>query len=159
MNKFIFASLACALYCGAAFGAEAPGFTAGFSRDDAKNVVTDSIYKLMWQDGEEIFKGTYDEAVKYCENLSFAGYDDWRLPRVNELISITDKSKFAPAINSAFKHAANDGYLIYWSYTEISYAPPSIWRINFNYGVGISCGKSSCESDTCFVRCVRSYWL
>ena len=168
MRKTIAASLACALCYGAAFGFDLMGFvkdtigiesgvTAGFSRDDRREVVKDDIYKLMWQDGEEIFKGTYDEAVKYCENLSFAGYDDWRLPRVNELISITDKSKFAPAINSAFKHAANDGYLIYWSSTEISYAPPSIWRINFNYGVGISCGKSSCESDTCFVRCVRSY--
>ena len=47
-----------------AFGGD---ITADFSRDDAKNVVTDSIYKLMWQDGKDIFEGAYDEAVKYCE--------------------------------------------------------------------------------------------
>ena len=103
MRKIIAASLACLLCSSAAFGTDAPGFTAGFSRDDAKNVVTDSVYKLMWQDGEEIFKGDYDEAVKYCENLTFAGFDDWRLPTANELFSITDDTRFNPAINKAFK--------------------------------------------------------
>ena len=76
MRKIIAASLACLLCSSAVFGTDAPGFTAGFSRDDTKNVVTDSVYKLMWQDGEEIYQGTYDEAVKYCENLTFAGFED-----------------------------------------------------------------------------------
>ena len=76
MKKVIVASLAYLLCSSTAFGTDAPGFTAGFSRDDTKNVVTDSVYKLMWQDGEEIYQGTYDEAVKYCENLTFAGFED-----------------------------------------------------------------------------------
>ena len=99
MRKIIAASLACLLCSSAAFGTDAPGFTAGFSRDDAKNVVTDSVYKLMWQDGDEIFKGDYDKAIKYCENLTFAGFEDWRLPTLNELLSITDDSRYNPAIN------------------------------------------------------------
>ena len=160
MNKFIFASLACALYCGAAFGSDAPGFTAGFSRDDAKNVVTDSIYKLMWQDGEEIFKGDYDEAVKYCENLTFAGFDDWRLPTINELLSITDDTRFEPAINKAFKNIAyetNDkgekSYGWYWSSTRYAGGSSNVWLVFF-MGGDINWGG---VSNRDFVRCIRDY--
>ena len=162
MNKFIFASLACALYCGAAFGADAPGFTAGFSRDDAKNVVTDSIYKLMWQDGEEIFKGDYDEAVKYCENLTFAGFEDWRLPTINELLSITDDTRFKPAINKAFKNVAyetNDkgekSYGWYWSSTRSTGGMSfGAWFVLFMDGNDSDWLNSSPRG---FVRCVRDY--
>ena len=160
MNKFIFASLACALYCGAAFGADAPRFTAGFSRDDAKNVVTDSIYKLMWQDGEEIFKGDYDEAVKYCENLTFAGFEDWRLPTLNELISITDDTRFEPAINKAFKNIAYEtnvkGEKIYdWYWSSTKYVSDSyfVWVVSFENG-GDGWGALYLRN---FVRCVRDY--
>ena len=83
MSKFMPIITCCLLCWNAAFGGD---ITAGFSRDDAKNVVTDSIYKLMWQDGKDIFEGTYDEAVKYCENLNFAAYSDWRLPRIDEKV-------------------------------------------------------------------------
>jgi len=138
LRKIIATSLAC-LLC---LGAEASGFTAGFSRDDAKNVVTDSVYKLIWQDGEEIYQGTYDEAVKYCENLTFAGFEDWRLPTLNELLSITDDSGYNPAINKAFKnivYETNDkGEKSYgWDWSSTRYAG----------GV----------SNRDFVRCVRDY--
>jgi hypothetical protein len=161
MNKFIFASLACALYCGAAFGFDLMGFvkdtigiesgvTAGFSRDNRREVVKDDIYKLMWQDGEEIYQGTYDEAVKYCENLNFAGYDDWRLPTINELISITDKSKIDPSINLAFKNVKTDWY---WSSTKGADNLSIVWAVFFRSGFD---GWND-VSRRGFVRCIRNY--
>nr|WP_314469700.1 DUF1566 domain-containing protein [uncultured Campylobacter sp.] len=171
MNKFIFASLACALCYGAAFGFDLMGFikdtigiesgvAAGFSRDDRREVIKDDIYKLMWQDGEEIFKGDYDEAVKYCENLTFAGFEDWRLPTLNELISITDDTRFEPAINEAFKNVAykmNDkgekSYGWYWSSTRRADDLYGAWIVYFRYG-NDNWGGVSVRS---FVRCVRDY--
>ncbi|WP_314071057.1 DUF1566 domain-containing protein [Campylobacter showae] len=160
MRKIIAASLVCLLCSSAAFGADAPGFTAGFSRDDAKNVVTDSVYKLMWQDGEEIFKGDYDEAVKYCENLSFAGFSDWRLPTINELISITDKNKFSPAINKAFKHImykkvtqSSINYDKYWSLAKLVNGSSLVWTVGFRSGFVYL----QTPSDSLFIRCVRRY--
>ena len=150
MRKIIAASLACLLCSSAAFGADAPDFTAGFSRDDTKNVVTDSVYKLMWQDGEEIFKGDYDEAVKYCENLTFAGFEDWRLPTIDELISITDKSKFNPAINPAFKNVNSD---MYYSFTKSAESMSNAWAVFFRNGVSIR----QDASFRYFARCVRNY--
>ena len=171
MNKFIFASLACALCYGVAFGFDLMGFikdtidiesgvAAGFSRDDRREVIKDDIYKLMWQDGEEIYQGTYDEAVKYCENLKFAGFDDWHLPTINELLSITDDTRVNPAINKAFKNVAyetNDqgekSYSWYWSSTEHAVVSSGAWVVNFgngNDGWNVVSGRD-------FVRCVRDY--
>lgn len=170
MNKFIFASLAYALCYGAAFGFDLIGFikdtigiesgvAAGFSRDDRREVVKDDIYKLMWQDGEEIYQGTYDEAVKYCENLTFAGFEDWRPPTLNELLSITDDTSFNPAINKAFKNIAykmNDkgekSYGWYWSSTKIADDLFDTWIVYFGGGNDNWGGLSSRS----FVRCVRN---
>ena len=147
MGKFAAVWAAFLLSAGAAFSGD---ITGGFSRDDAKNVVTDSVYKLMWQDGEEMYQGTCDEAVKYCENLTFAGFEDWRLPSINELISITDKTKFDPAINSALKNVRSD---LYWSATKDAVSASNAWVVFFRNGVSIR----QDASFRYFARCVRKY--
>ena len=172
MRKTITASLACALCYGAAFGFDLMGFvkdtigiesgvTAGFSRDNRREVVKDDIYKLMWQDGEDIFKGTYDEAVKYCENLTFAGFDNWRLPTIKELRSISDKSKFNPAINNIFKNTAytkSDNSKIkygwYWSSTTGYARDSSKW---FVLDFETSDEYWAFLFSRCYVRCVLEY--
>jgi len=51
----------------------------------------DNDSDLCWQDpqkdaGVENYGGiTYADAVRYCEGLMFGGYDDWRLPTIDEL--------------------------------------------------------------------------
>lgn len=188
MTKFTSALLACLLYSSAAFGFDPIGFikktvsdegdiTAGFSRDNLLNVVKDDIYKLMWQDSYG--KGmsplvipsiedqnshdkpmSYAEAVRYCDDLNFAGFDDWRLPTVNELLSITDDTRFEPAINKAFKNVAyeiNDkgekSYGRYWSSTKSAGDSSSAWFVNFGDGRASWFGVSL----RFFVRCVRDY--
>lgn len=146
MCKFATVWAAFLLGAGAAFSGD---ITGGFSRDDTKNVVTDSVYKLMWQDGEEIYQGTYDEAVKYCENLTFAGFEDWRLPTIDELISITDKSKFDPAINPAFKNVRSD---LCWSTTKDAVSASNAWIAVLKNGE-----DGWVEAyDRNFAHCVRS---
>lgn len=160
--------------------------TAGFSRDNRLNVVKDDIYKLMWQDDvykpmrQDIYgKGmsplvipsleeqnshdkpmTYAEAVRYCDDLNFAGFDDWRLPTVNELLSITDDTRFDPAINKAFKNVAyetNDkgekSYGWYWSSTKNADDSSFAWFVRFWEG-SVDWDDLS---NRFFVRCVRDY--
>jgi hypothetical protein len=49
---------------------------------------------LMWtakDNGNDI---PWAKAMKYCQNLSLAGYSDWRLPSIDELQRIYDDSGF-----------------------------------------------------------------
>jgi len=51
------------------------------------NTWTDSSSGLMWENGEEFF-GTWNDAIEYCFELSCGGYDDWRMPTIDELRSL-----------------------------------------------------------------------
>ena len=160
---------------GSVAGERGSGITAGFSRDDRLKVVKDDIYRLMWQDQQFMDSSatvfplsamgdkynnpmTYAEAVEYCENLTFAYYDDWRLPTVNELLSITDDSRYNPALNKSFKNVAYEttdhrGERWYWSQTKSAGASSSVWVVNSNDGF---VGWRDVSSRR-FVRCVRDY--
>jgi len=73
------------------------------SKED-KIYIEDDV-KLMWQDQafsnaeDEAYNreysigkaGTLDHAVQYCHGLIYAGYSDWRLPTVDELMHVHHK--------------------------------------------------------------------
>ena len=103
-------------------------------RDNDKNIVICSeakLGKLMWQDEAQNFVG------------------NWRLPTIDELISITDKNKFRPSINSAFKNTKYDWY---WSSTEGADTPSLAWIVGFMEGNVIRDGISVRN----LVICVRN---
>ena len=67
-------------------------------------IVIDNCTGLMWQRGPANVNGddhigyedqvTWREALQYRENLSFGGYDDWRLPK--QVISLLCSSPRPP---------------------------------------------------------------
>lgn len=59
---------------------------------DGDIVVIDAVTALIWQKDSD-FRSTWKEALKYCENLDYAGRRDWRLPNKNEVISLMDFDK------------------------------------------------------------------
>ena len=58
-----------------------------------KDVIIDPKTKLMWYDitWKEIATRKYPDAVKYCKNLTIGGFNDWRLPTIDELDDISKK--------------------------------------------------------------------
>jgi len=56
------------------------------------NTYTDNYRNLMWQDDESVktTQKNWEKAIEHCENLSFDGYSDWRLPNKSELRSILE---------------------------------------------------------------------
>ena len=123
-----------------------------FSRDETNDTVTDTVSNLMWQDTASVSSTTFtwDEANTYCSNLSLSGYIDWRLPTIEELISITNKSIESPnpVIYSAFH---NTGTFAYWSLNTFSSDPSYVWIISFSSGQVAGFGKSIPSH----LRCVR----
>jgi Protein of unknown function (DUF1566). len=148
MKRYIAASL---LLCGL-LNAEALSPTC--YRDNDKNVVVCSekkLGRLMWQDEKQNFQGTWEQAQEYCKLVNLAGHKDWRLPTRMELLSIADKSRYDPALNTAFKYIADSVYPSYWSQTAYAGDSSSAWIVRFRLGDDGWDGVS----DRYFVRCVR----
>ncbi|MGQ1890239.1 Lcl C-terminal domain-containing protein [Thermophagus sp. OGC60D27] len=76
--------------------------------DNGDGTVTDNVTGLMWQQTPSSENFTWDEAVEYCENLELGGYDDWRMPTVKELFSISDFESGWPYINMDYFDLATD---------------------------------------------------
>ncbi len=76
--------------------------------------VTDTSTGLMWQQETDI-QADWESALDYCEALSLAGHDDWRLPIINELQSIQDYSLYNPSVDTTVFPGAMPAP--YWSAT------------------------------------------
>lgn len=123
---------------------------ADLRRDNSKEIVSDTSSKLMWQDNSEakIVYKNWNDAIEYCESLLFSGYNDWRLPNINELLSIADRTKYNPAINSVFSNVNSSDY---WSSTTYASGTSNAWVVNFYYGNVDWLSKTY----SYYVRCVR----
>lgn len=83
----------------------------------------------------------WSTSITNCEGLEYAGHSDWRLPNIEELMSIVDYEHSSPAIDTSFFPNMQSNY--YWSGS--SYAPYSYyaWYVNFYGGSVGSVGKYS----------------
>jgi len=78
--------------------------------------VTDRATDLMWQQVDDGRTRDWVEALQYCEGLTLAGYDDWRLPNVKELQTIVDYTKNDPALDQRYLQQT-DKKAWFWSST------------------------------------------
>ena len=116
--------------------------------DNGDGTVTDTSTGLMWQQGGINYIGTWEQALAYCERLDLGGYTDWRLPSINELLSIVDFSQ-TPTIN--FTHFPDTATLWYWSSTTHAYFSNSARAVDFFNGYETLSSKGSSE----YTRAVR----
>ncbi len=113
--------------------------SAQFKRENS--VVTNTETGLMWQDNaaaKEIERD-WSGAKSYCQNLNFAGYSDWRLPSIKELLTITDKNRYDPSIINKFNNITSDSY---WSSSEFQSSSDDAWSVYFGYGGSDSSSKT-----------------
>ncbi|MEP3428021.1 MAG: DUF1566 domain-containing protein [Roseibium sp.] len=75
-------------------------FTAEFV-DNGDGTVTENIAKLMWIKSVSPQKHEWEEAIQLCEDLKFAGFDDWKLPSNKEMTSMTDYTQLKPALDTS----------------------------------------------------------
>ncbi len=133
------------------------------------NVIFDAGTNLYWQK-DSAQADTWKEALSYCENLEYAGYDDWRLPNKNELLSLVDYSKAGTEaeVFSSFPGMTPD---IFWTSTGSNHGTWLIYMKDGTLGTtsdegggGVVVDARSIKRDEIeeeedlhpVVRCVRS---
>lgn len=117
------------------------------------DVTTDAMTKLVWQTTSlDATLVSWQGALAYCEGLSHAGKDDWRLPSIKELATLVDESAAAaPVLFADLGGTATQ----YWSATPA----PTFGSERFAYGLEVAFGSSpslKTSEAAAAARCVRS---
>jgi hypothetical protein len=105
-----------------------PGYGVNQFIDNHDGTISDNATGLMWMQEDNGHSLSWQEALSYAEDFSFAGYNDWRLPDAKELQSIVDYSRspsttrsaaIAPIFQSTqiFDETGRINYPFYWSST------------------------------------------
>jgi hypothetical protein len=112
--------------------------------------VLDTTTGLMWSarnvgSNEQ----THEAAERSCQELELAGFTDWRMPTVEELFALADRTRMDPAIDTeAFPDTESTWY---WSSTPSAWSASCAWVVVFNFGLA---GSLHRYSSAC-VRAVR----
>jgi len=131
--------LALAALCAACVVAPAQAQTRfSYSANGAE--VTDSKTGLTWRrcsEGQTWSAGTCTgSAATYTHEGALAHAQTqtgWRLPNVKELVSLADKSRSNPAIDTTAFPATPSNW--YWSSSPLVGNSSLAWLVGFNYGV------------------------
>ena len=121
---------------------------------DTGDVYVDYEKRLMWQDAPygDVADGAYkynrsagkagrwSYAKNYCRNLTYAGYDDWRLPMIGELTNLFDKLR-------GLKHTIG---VDFWTSTPSE--GNKYWSV---YAVVKGQPYEHNRGDSQYIRCVR----
>jgi hypothetical protein len=113
--------------------------------------VTDRATGLMWQKEGSDDRIRFSDAEKYIEQLNkstFGGYNDWRLPTIDELVSLLEKEKSDNGlyIDPVFSNKQD------WCWTADNRSSGGAFIVNFNDGI-----VYDNRSINLFVRAVRSF--
>lgn len=104
--------------------------------DNGDETVTDTDTGLMWKKSTTSNIYTWRQALEYAENLTLAGYGDWRLPNRNEMQSLVDYSEYYPAIDPLLKpFMIWVDYYYFWTSTTYGDIPDrGAWVVGFDDG-------------------------
>ncbi len=103
---------------------------------------TDPDTGLVWEKQGSDQTMSWKEALKYAETLG----DNWRLPTVQELLSLIDFSKVNPACKIGNTHT-----LVYWSSTIYAGGTYDAWHVGF-YDGHVYYGY---KGSNYYVHCIR----
>ena len=106
-----------------------------FSRDRFKKhrlTVCDNATGLTWLRDANVFKAMMDwnstsDLISKMNGETAYGHNDWRVPNIIELESLTDMGRHSPALSAG--HAFNNVQEFYWSSTTSMYDINYAWVI------------------------------
>jgi len=114
--------------------------------------VLDKETGLVWEQSPDTTTRTWTSAIAYCYNKIIGGRKGWRLPTVEELVSLVDPSRTNPALPSGYEsYFSSVQSVYYWSSTTYAADTSDAWGVAFSIGyVG-----THAKSNGYYVWCVR----
>jgi len=114
-------------------------------------IVEDRVTGLMWYDDLNDDAYDWSGSIGFCANKESEGYLDWRLPSIEELMTIVDKNKTSGGHKqSIFSNMHNS---IHWTSTETIDGSSYAWALAFN-DVGNDIYNKD-KTNNARIRCVR----
>lgn len=117
-------------------------------------VVIDHSTSLMWQQTEDKTRFDWREAEAFVEKMNeenLAGFSDWRLPTVEELLSLMESKKTNKIyMNPLFQK----GLLSTWTIDVVKDAFAGAWFVDFTEGKAVDGNRAAGMGH---VRLVRTY--
>jgi tetratricopeptide (TPR) repeat protein len=128
-----------------------PQIHLGNQFEDRGDVVLDHATGLMWQQAGSEQSMPYQDAQQYIQQLNqqqFAGYNDWRLPTIPELMSLLEPEQSSNGlyINPMFDRTQR------WCWSADKRSRDSAWLVSFTSGL-VTVHNLSVDY---YVRAVRS---
>ena len=96
------------------------------------SMVLDKETRLVWERAPDTTRMTWDAAIVYSYGKAVAGRKGWRLPSIEELLSLVDPTQSNPTLPAGhpFVNVQIDYY--YWSSTlGMSSLPTYAWGYDF----------------------------
>ena len=137
-------SIACPAEGEAFYGQDAQYTGAAFDfTNNGDGTITDNVTGLDWQRTPSSDHFSWQEAVSTCEALELGDYDDWRMPSLKELFSISDFSQGWPYLDTTYFDLADSSSVNkdeqYWSsdyYVGVTVEGGSDAALGVNHATG-----------------------
>ena len=111
--------------------------------------VLDTKQNLMWT-VEVLPRQSFKDAGESVAKLKTAGFADWRMPTVEELFCLADRTRYEPAIDTDYFPETPSSWL--WSGTVDASSPSGCaWGVDFDDGYSVW----YYQNGEGFVRAVR----
>ncbi len=123
------------------------GINKDFELQHGASVVFDKTTGLMWQQSGSENDMTFNDAEKYVRDLRLAGYSDWRLPTLEEAMSLMESKKYGDLyVDVKFDRKQR------WIWTADKRTAGVAWVVYFGNG---DCYYGSVDVLYDYVRAVR----
>jgi len=103
-------------------------------KDNGDGTVTDLATSLMWTRTPKQIAMSWDGAADYCRELTMGGHSGWRLPTVNEMKRLTDKTRQNPALPPGHPFSNIITHVGYWTKTRHRFGQNYVYQMSLWYG-------------------------
>ena len=115
---------------------------AGRFIDNGDGTVTDQVTGLMWV-SDMASPGNWEACLEYCQDLDTGGHSDWRMPNINELLSVAVLGRPWPPFN-----VVGSGLALTWYHPDFFSNPFNLGATQRIYSSTTGTGQNTAQLQT-----------